>query len=78
MDVYDAVDVNGYSFINIPRKQKFIRKSGGLGAFVKTDLFKGVEVIHGQSDYAFWFVCFFLCFFAFTFSGAYIFICIYA
>lgn len=54
MDQYDQVNVPGYNFINVPRKQKFIRKSGGLGAFMKEKLMTSVEITESRTDYLFW------------------------
>ena len=38
LDKYDIIDLPGYTFISQSRKQKFIRKSGGLGVFVRNEL----------------------------------------
>ena len=38
----------------MPRKQEFFRKSGGLGAFIKNDIYSLFEVIETQTDYLFW------------------------
>lgn len=54
LDIYDQICLNGYTFVNVPRKQKVERKSGGLGAFIKNEFFRYIEVIHTQCDYLFW------------------------
>lgn len=54
LDIYDVIDIPNYMFINKPRKQKYYRKSGGLGAFVDKKLAKNVEEIENNSDYALW------------------------
>ena len=38
MDSTDLVNINGYDFLSKPRQQAYIRRSGGLGLFVKHDL----------------------------------------
>ena len=54
LDKYDHIKAPGYTFINVPRKQKFKRKSGGLGAFIKDDIFQYFKIIESKSDYLFW------------------------
>jgi hypothetical protein len=44
LDVYDQIYLSGYSYVNIPRKQKVVRKSGGLGAFIKNEIFPFIEL----------------------------------
>ena len=40
LDNADVISVQGYTFYSQPRKQKYIRKSGGLGFFVRDNLTK--------------------------------------
>ena len=35
LDSTDIISVNGYTFRSQPRKRRYIRKSGGIGVFVK-------------------------------------------
>ena len=35
LDKHDIVTVPGYTFLSQPRRQKFLRRSGGLGFFCK-------------------------------------------
>jgi hypothetical protein len=51
---YDELCIDNYTFLKQPRKQAFLRRSGGLGFFVKDELLKYVEVIESKSDYVFW------------------------
>jgi len=50
----DSFVVNGYQFFGQPRKQKFFRKSGGLGIFVKDKYAKHSKIIDSESDYVIW------------------------
>ena len=54
LDTYDVISIDGYAFINVPRKAKYLRKSGGLGAFIKQELFQHVEIIESETDLIFW------------------------
>lgn len=54
LDTYDVIDVEGYSFIQQPRKQNYLRKSGGIGVFIKDCLASYVNVINSASDYVMW------------------------
>ena len=40
----------GYHFSSMPRKQKYARKSGGIGFFVKDEIYDYVS----SSDYITW------------------------
>ena len=55
LDNSDIISVQGYTFMSQPRKQRYLRKSGGIGAFVKNDLFQHISVIETESDYILWF-----------------------
>ncbi|MCG8113215.1 MAG: reverse transcriptase domain-containing protein [Candidatus Thiodiazotropha taylori] len=54
LDRYDVIELNGYKFISQCRKQKYIRKSGGLGVFVRNNLSNYVSLIESDSDYIMW------------------------
>ena len=48
--------MQGYSFISQCRKQRFfLRKGGGIGIFIKDELFQYISVIQTDSDYILWF-----------------------
>ena len=54
MDSTDLVNINGYDFLSKPRQQAYIRRSGGLGLFVKHDLSRYIKTLHSDSDYILW------------------------
>lgn len=54
LDKYDIISIENYTFINKPRKQKYLRKSGGIGAFIKEELEQFVTVLETQSEYVLW------------------------
>ena len=54
MDSTDLVNINGYDFLSKPRQQAYIRRSGGLGLFVKHDLSRYIKTLHSDSDYVLW------------------------
>lgn len=54
LDKYDFIDLPDCVFISQCRKQKHIRKSGGIGIFVKQRLFQHVSLIESDSDYVLW------------------------
>ena len=54
IDKYDTIHLDGYTFISQCRKQKFFRKSGGIGVFVKNHLSPYVSLIESDSDYILW------------------------
>ena len=51
LDETDVVLLDGYTFISQPRKHKYLRKSGGIGFFVRNTLSKHVKTITMQSEY---------------------------
>lgn len=51
LDKYDTIELAGYDFLSQNRKQKFIRKSGGIGVFVKQSISEHVSLINSDSDY---------------------------
>lgn len=54
LDSTDIISVNGYTFRSQSRKRRYIRKSGGIGVFVKDSMNKYVELLETDSDYVFW------------------------
>lgn len=54
LDKYDVISMPGYRFIAQSRKQKYIRRSGGIGLFVKDSIAQFVNVIDSESDYIMW------------------------
>jgi len=54
LDTYDIISITEYTFISQPRRKKYIRKSGGLGAFIHNDILKYVSCIETDSDYVLW------------------------
>ena len=55
LDSYDIVDVPSYNFISQCRRQKVLRKSGGIGVFVKDSISQYIILIDSESDYIMWF-----------------------
>ena len=51
---YDIISLQGYIFHSQCRKQKFVRKSGGIGAFIKNDIAPYITLIESESDYILW------------------------
>lgn len=47
--------MDGYTFIHQTRRQKYLRKSGGIGVFVKNELYQHVTLLDSSSDYIMWF-----------------------
>ena len=54
IDKYDTIHLDGYTFISQCRRQKFFRKSGGIGVFVKNYLSPYVSLVESDSDYILW------------------------
>lgn len=54
LDHDDVISCEGYTFFNQPRKQSYIRKSGGIGFFVRDNLVKFVTIIDSTSEYISW------------------------
>ena len=54
LDDLDVMSLTNYTYIGQTRKQRYKRKSGGLGAFIKTDLSQLVTVLESPSDYVLW------------------------
>ena len=53
-DETDIISIDSYSYKSKPRRQKYVRKSGGFGVFVKDELNKYVDIIESDSEYVFW------------------------
>ena len=51
----DLIILPGYSFISRVRKQSYLRKTRGIGVFVRNCLFKHVPLVESDSDYILWF-----------------------
>ena len=51
LDKYDSIELHGFTFISKCRKHKFIRKSGGLGVFVRNELSEFIAQEDSESDY---------------------------
>ncbi|XP_053405613.1 uncharacterized protein LOC128558990 [Mercenaria mercenaria] len=54
VDEHDIIDIDGYTFFSKPRKQKYIRKSGGVGVLIKESVAKYVDTIDSNSEYIMW------------------------
>ena len=54
LDSYDLIKIPEYTFISQPRKQKYQRKSGRLGVFIKNDISHYVQYIKTDCDYVQW------------------------
>ena len=55
LDNYDIVSIPNYTFLGQTRKQRYFRKSGGLGVFIKNSIASYVTQIDSDSDYIMWF-----------------------
>ena len=51
LDANDVISFDDYTYFNQPRRQSFIRKSGGLGFIIHNSIAKYVKVINTESDY---------------------------
>lgn len=54
LDIYDEICIDNFIYYSKPRKQKYHRKSGGLGVFVCNDISHHVNIIDGESEYILW------------------------
>ena len=54
LDIHDYISIPNYTFISKARKLKVIRKSGGLGVFVKFEILPFVEELTTGSEYVLW------------------------
>ena len=55
LDDLDLINLPGHSFVSQVRKQRYLRKSGGIGVFVRNCLFRHVSLVESDSDYILWF-----------------------
>ena len=54
LDQADVISCNGYTFYSQPRRQKYYRKSGGIGFLVRDSLSKYMHVVSSESEYISW------------------------
>jgi len=54
LDSLDIVSVDNYTFVPKHRKQKTLRKSGGIGTFVRQDIMKYVTFLESESEFVQW------------------------
>ncbi|MES9879996.1 MAG: reverse transcriptase family protein, partial [Sedimenticola sp.] len=54
LDAFDIITLPGYTFLSQHRKQKYLRKSGGIGLFVKDCYTPYLSLIESDSDYTMW------------------------
>ena len=55
LDEFDQINVDGYKFISKIRKQKALRKSGGIGVFVNNSIYHLLTEISTECEYVLWF-----------------------
>ena len=53
-DTSDIISFPNYTYFSQCRKQPFVRKSGGIGIFIKDELANYVTIIESESDYVCW------------------------
>ncbi len=51
LDTHDVISIEGYSFLSQIRKQKFMRRSGGIGVFIKDHLSEKCHLLDTDSDF---------------------------
>ena len=54
LDNFDIIDIPCFDFVSQVRKQKYLRKSGGIGVFINKSISKQVTVLYSESDYILW------------------------
>ena len=54
LDNTDVISCDGYTFFNKPRRERYIRKSGGLGFLVRNEICKHVSFVDAESEYVAW------------------------
>jgi hypothetical protein len=54
LDSTDIVELNGYEFLSKHRSQKYKRKSGGIGIYVRKTLEPFIEILQNNSEYVLW------------------------
>ena len=50
----DVISIPGFQCFSQPRKQKYIRKSGGIALFAKDEIFQHCKYLATDSDYVMW------------------------
>ena len=51
LDFTDVISLQDYQFINCPRKQPVLRRSGGICVYIKTDIASFLSQTESISDY---------------------------
>jgi hypothetical protein len=54
LNSYDIIDVPGFTFYSKPRKDNYLRKSGGIAFFIKNTIVDKIEVLESLNEYVFW------------------------
>lgn len=54
LDETDIISLPGFNFLSQPRKQTYIRKSGGICILVKENISKYIRHLETDSDYIMW------------------------
>ena len=54
LDNFDIIDIPCFDFVSQVRKQKCLRKGGGIGVFINKSISKQVTVLDSESDYILW------------------------
>ena len=54
LDASDVISLDGYTFYSQPRRQKYMRKSGGLGFLVRNNISNHVKVVETETEYISW------------------------
>ena len=54
LDDFDNISIPGFPYLYQKRKQRYLRKSGGIGVFLRNDLSPLFEKIITRSDYVLW------------------------
>ena len=49
LDNFDIIDIPCFDFVSQVRKQKYLRKSGGIGVFINKSISKQVTVLDSES-----------------------------
>lgn len=54
LDDFDNISIPGFTYLYQNRKQRYLRKSGGIGVFLRNGLSSLFERIDTKSDYVLW------------------------
>ena len=54
LDNLNSFSLSNYTFIHQSRRQKCLRRSGGIGVFIRNELVQRVKLIESSSDYVLW------------------------